>query len=80
MSSDPVLNCMLEVCCGRQQADAVMAEMLVKDGVCEDLEHAQRCVAWLKHRFDLAPVGTLGPLKNRLIDLAHGAPYKKVDK
>ena len=76
MSSDPVLNCLMEICCGRAQADQVMAETLVRDGVCEDMEHAKKCVEWVKHRFDLAPVGTLGPLKNRIIDLAQGAPYK----
>lgn len=76
MSSDPVLNCMLEICCGRQQAEQVMAETMVRDGVCEDMAHAEKCVAWIKHRFDLAPVGTLRPLKNRIIDLAQGAPYK----
>lgn len=80
MSSDPILNCMLEVCCGRQQAEQVMAEQLVADGVCEDMAHAEKCVAWIRHRFDLAPVGTLGPLKNRIIDHAKGAPYKGKDK
>lgn len=77
MASDPVLNCVLEVCCGRQAADRQFAKALVRDGVCEDMEHAEKCVAWVKHRFDLAPAGTLTAFKNRIIDIAKGAPFKE---
>jgi hypothetical protein len=80
MSSDPVLNCILEVCCGRATADQQFAKALVRDGVCETMEHAEKCVAWVRHRFDLAPVNTLGPLKNRIIDLAKGSPFKEGDE
>ncbi len=77
MSSDPVMNCILEVCCGRQQADQQFAKAMVSDGVCEDMAHAEKCVAWVRHRFDLAPAGSLTAFKNRIIDLAKGAPFRE---
>lgn len=79
MSSDPLLNCILEVCCGRAAADQQFAKAMVRDGVCSE-EYAAKVVEWVRHRFDLAPVNTLGPLKNRIIDLAKGSPFREGDE
>lgn len=62
MSSDPILNCITETCCGRQQADKLFAKVMVRDGACSKGE-STGIVAWVRDRFDLAPVGTLTAFK-----------------
>lgn len=57
---DPVLNCLLEVCCDPAAAREALAVRLVEDRVCGDLAHARRVAAWVRTHFDLAPAGTLG--------------------
>lgn len=70
--SDPVLNCVLEVCCGAAESEALLAATLVTESICDDEEHAQRCAAWIKAHFDLAPAGTLKGLKKAIAKLARG--------
>ncbi len=68
---DPVLNCILEVCCGKVRAEQRLARAMVDAGVCDE-EHAPKCAAWIHEYFDLAPVGTLGPFVKEIARLARG--------
>ena len=70
--SDPILNCVLEVCCGLDEAQTRFAQSMVDDGVCDTKEHAQKCAAWVYENFDLAPVGSLHRLKKDIAKLARG--------
>jgi hypothetical protein len=69
--SDPVLNCLLEVCCGAAQAQAGLAKAMVDAGVCAPAE-AHKCAAWVHEYFDLAPKGSLVQLKADIARLARG--------
>ena len=69
---DPILNCLLAVCCPPEKAQAVMAEYLTKEGITTPDQYAQ----WLFAHFDLAPKGTLQPLKDAIAKHARGADYK----
>jgi hypothetical protein len=60
---DPVLNCLLEVCCEPAAAREALAVQLVSDHICDDLAHARRVATWVRTHFDLAPAGSLGALK-----------------
>ena len=71
--SDPILNCVLEVCCGAAAAEARLAETMVEEGVCEDEKHAKKCAKWLREYFDLAPKGSLTAFKQEIARLARGA-------
>lgn len=68
---DPILNCILEVCCGAARAEHRLAEEMVAAGVCTK-EYAPKCAAWIREYFDLAPAGTLGPFKKAIAELARG--------
>ena len=70
--SDPELNCILAVCCDPEPATARLSKRLLKDGVCEDAAHADRCAAWVQATFDLAPKGSLVQLKADIARLARG--------
>lgn len=70
--SDPILNCVLEVCCGRVSSEASLAGAMLSEGVCEDEKHAKKCAAWIREYFDLAPAGTLTELKQVIARLARG--------
>lgn len=74
---DPVLNCILAVCCppfSSEQHEA-LARQLIMDGVCGERE-AAKVSAWLLKKYDLAEVGTLQPLKESIARLARGEDYK----
>ena len=67
---DPVLNCLLEVCCGAAKAEAGLARLLVQEGLSE--EDAKTCAAWMHEYFDLAPKGSLVQFKADVARLARG--------
>jgi len=69
--SDPILNCLLEVCCGAAKAEEGLAKAMVDADVC-DREHAKKCAAWIHEYFDLAPKGSLVQLKADIARLARG--------
>lgn len=69
---NPVLNCILEVCCDAVQAERQLADQMVAAGVC-NREHAPKCAAWIREYFDLAPKGTLVEFKKQVAALARGA-------
>lgn len=60
---DPILNCLLEVCCEGPNARESLAQLLVKEGACRDMTHGHRVSACVYEHFDLAERGTLAPLK-----------------
>jgi hypothetical protein len=67
--TDPVVNCILEVCCEPQQAVQTMAETMSADldiTVAEALEYCK----WVKKYFDLAPKNTTGKLFAEIARLA----------
>lgn len=71
---DPILNCVLAVCCpplSQGQHDA-LARFLREHGVENGDEVAE---VMLKH-FDLAPQGTLQPFKDSIAKLARSEDYK----
>ena len=68
---DPILNCLLEVCCGAEAAEQRLAETMIEAGVC-DKQDAAKCAAWIHEYFDLAPKGSLVQLKADLTRLARG--------
>ena len=70
--SDPILNCLTEVCCGAAEAEAQLAVTLVDEGVCEDAAHAKKCAKWMFEYFDLAPKGSLKDFKKEIARLARG--------
>jgi hypothetical protein len=69
---DPILNCVLEVCCGAAAAEFKLAEAMIEAEVC-DKKHAHKCAKWLREYFDLAPAGTLTAFKQEIARLARGA-------
>lgn len=74
---DPILNCILAVCCpplSQGQQDA-LAKFLYAEGV--EAAMAEKCAAVLLKHFDLAPQGTLQPFKDAIASLARGADYKE---
>jgi hypothetical protein len=68
---DPVLNCLLEVCCLSAQAEAGLAEAMIAAEVC-DKKDAPKCAAWIHEYFDLAPKGSLVEFKAVITRLARG--------
>lgn len=68
--SDPILNCILEVCCGAIEAEHGLAKLMQREGVAPDeARHAARC---LMEYFDLAPKGSLSVFKQEIARLARG--------
>lgn len=65
---DPILNCVMEVCCGAAQAQEGMARLLMAEGLSES--NAKKCAAWIHEYFDLAPKGSLVQLKADIAKLA----------
>ena len=61
--SDPIMNCVLEVCCGPEPARATFAAMLVDKKLCAEQDEADRIAAWVLTHFDLAPRGSLREFK-----------------
>lgn len=68
--SDPVLNCLLEVCCLSAEAEHGMARLLVHEGLNET--DAKKCASWIHEYFDLAPKGSLVQFKADIARLARG--------
>ncbi len=68
---DPVLNCLLAVCCSPEAQRATFAKVLVAQGVCVEPE-AMKVAAWVLEHFDLAPAGTLGAFTATVSRLARG--------
>lgn len=65
-------NCILGVCCppgSAQQKQALVGEIIGKVPTI-NREHADVIATWLLENFDLAPVGTLQPLKDAIAKLA----------
>ncbi len=72
--SDPIKNCVLEVCCGAAKAEVALAKAMVDAEVC-DKEHALKCAAWVYEYFDLAPAGSLKAFKAEIVRLARQPRY-----
>lgn len=74
---DPVMNCVLAVCCPPQSENQqhALAGLLERDGVVGP-ESSANVAKWLLSKFDLAPQGTLQPFKDAIAQLARGADYK----
>ncbi len=68
--SDPVKNCLLEVCCEPGAARAAFAGALVADGVCAERTEADGVAHWVYTHFDLAPAGTLRAFKAAIARVA----------
>lgn len=73
---DPIWNCVLAVCCppfsqGQREA---LAKFLIGKGI--DANVAEQCASVVIESFDLAPSGTLQPLKDAIATLARGEHYK----
>ena len=68
--SDPVKNCVLEVCCGASNASDGLANLMLEHGVCSEQDEAKRVAKWINKHFDLAEKGTLAPLKKSIARLA----------
>ena len=70
-NGDPILNCVLEVCCdasSEAQYEA-LAQMLTHD--LGPAPHKPEAVAtWVLQHFDLAPKGSLSALKREVARLA----------
>jgi len=76
--SDPIMNCILEVCCGAETAESRLAQSMIEAGVC-DKKHAKHCAAWVREYFDLAPKGSLVGFKAEIARLARGEVLKPKD-
>ena len=68
--SDPILNCVLEVCCASAKAQDGLARLIVQEGISE--ADAKKCSAYMHEYFDLAPKGSLVQLKADIARLARG--------
>lgn len=73
---DPVLNCVLAVCCPPLSGGQIeaMTKLLVSEGV--DERYAETCAKIVLSKFDLAPFGTLQAFKDAIATLALGANYQ----
>jgi hypothetical protein len=63
--------CILGVCCkagSDAQSEALAAE-LMSDLEC-DPGVARQCAAWVVENFDLAPLGSLAPYRDAIVNLA----------
>ena len=82
---DPILNCILAVCCPPERAAAALAKLMQDElgpadstGIFREpdwpitKDTAERVAAWIMKRFDLAEKGTLQPLKQSIARLARG--------
>jgi hypothetical protein len=67
--SDPVKNCLLQVCCGATEAQALYAKLLVEKGICKD-DVARAVAADLFEQFELAPKGSLTAFKAEIARVA----------
>jgi hypothetical protein len=67
--SDPIKNCLLEVCCGAAAAESAFAKALVREtGVTDD--QAKKCASWVFEYFELAPRGSLTQFKAEIARVA----------
>ena len=73
---DPILNCILAVCCPPQSEDQLKAltTFLIAGGV--DPDAAESCARVVLDNFDLAPQGSLEAFKKAIAELARGDHYK----
>lgn len=67
---DPVLNCVLEICCGPLKAEAALGRAIEK--YCGDNPTSGKVAEFICHNFDLAEKGTLQPFKESVARLARG--------
>ena len=72
---DPILNCLLAVCCPPEARAGALAELLYKGEACDE-ETAKRVAELLCKYLDFAPAGLLTPLMQRAGELARGPAYK----
>jgi len=72
---DPVLNCLLEVCClaGSDQQVAAMGDLLVKGCGC-DPAMAKKVGHYIINKFDLAEKGTLSAFKQSIVRVYKARP------
>lgn len=68
--SDPVKNCVLEICCDAAAAQAQFAVVLVERGLCAERAEADAIARFVYKHFELVERGTLGPLKKSIARLA----------
>ena len=65
--------CALEICCG-----AVAARHALATEIAQSFKHTEKdCAAlaeWILSRYDLAPAGTLQPLKTAIADMVRHHP------
>lgn len=67
--SDPILNCVTQVCCAPAQAVRTAAKAMVDAGLC-DKDTSLKVAAWYQEYFDILPKGTVNLTK--VIALARG--------
>lgn len=60
--SDPILNCVTQVCCSPAQSVRSAAKAMVDAGLC-DRETAGKVAEWYQEYFDLLPKGTVNLTK-----------------
>jgi hypothetical protein len=65
---DPLLNCVLAVCCSPAGAQASYTRWLVQQGI--DTDAATRCAAVTFEYFEFAPKGSLVSLKAEIARVA----------
>lgn len=73
--NDPVLNCLLEVCClaGSEQQKATMANLLIADCGCTP-DVAMKVGSYILSTFDLAEKGTLKAFKQSIVRVHRARP------
>lgn len=67
---DPVVCCILGICCPPAKQEDAYAEYLIAEGVSK--ADAKKAAKATLERFDLAEKGTLQPLKDSFTRLAKG--------
>jgi len=74
-NDDPILNCILEVCClaSSDQQHATMANLLVRDCGCAP-DVAATVGRYILSKFDLAEKGTLAPFKASIVRVHKARP------
>ena len=72
---DPILNCILGVCCDAEGQLQALTMYLTDKGV--DALAAESCATVMLASFDLAPHGSLGDFKKAIAELARGENFKK---
>ncbi len=75
MPDDQQVNCILEVCCGKDGKQLKALTHVLHDEVPLAPDQAQAVAAYLISHFDFAPKGSLYAFKERIAELARGNDY-----